>query len=95
VTFTYSLGTGGDNSAFAIIGNQLVTNALFSASHQQYYHIQVTSMENGSGLSSAPFSLTVIINPPTPIAAVLPNESIASGLTIDTTTGLQDGTDQD
>jgi hypothetical protein len=93
-TFTYSLGSGGDNSAFKIIGNELVTNALFSASHQQYYHIQITSTENGSGLP-ATFPLTIIISPPTPTVVVLPNTSIANALTIDTTTGLLNGTDQD
>jgi len=93
-TFTYSLGAGGDNSAFKIVGNELVTNALFSMSHQVYYHIQVTSTETSSGLS-ATFPLTIIINPPTPTVVVLPNNSIANALTIDTTTGLPDTTDQD
>jgi hypothetical protein len=84
-TFTYSLGSGGDNSAFKIVGNELVTNALFSASRQAYYHIQITSTENGSGLS-ATFSFTVVINPPTPTAAAVLNP-VSIGLSSDTVSG--------
>jgi sugar lactone lactonase YvrE len=61
-TFTYALGIGGDNSAFAISGNNLVTNQLLDATLQQYYHIQVTSTEDSSGKSNV-FDLTVIVTP--------------------------------
>jgi hypothetical protein len=79
-TFTYTLATGGDNSAFAISGNNLITNQMLDATVQQYYHVHVTSTEVSSGKSKG-FDLTVIVtpsltNPHAPYAVALTNNTV-------------------
>jgi hypothetical protein len=95
--FTYSLGAGGDNAAFTINGNQLVTNASLDAGVQQFYHIQVTSTEVSSGLSYTA-TLTVIVTPTkghSPYAVTLTNNTILDNVTVGTAVGRLDSYDVD
>jgi hypothetical protein len=90
-TFTYALGIGGDNSAFAISGGNLVTNRLLDATLQQYYHIQVTSTEVSSGKSNL-FNLTVIVTPSlanahAPYSIALTNNTVNDNSTSGATVG--------
>jgi hypothetical protein len=93
-TFTYALGVGGDNNAFTISGNHLITNASFNASKQQYYHIQVTSTEVSSGLSFTT-TLTIVVQPTAPTVINVSNSSISVDSSIGTLVGILTSTDQD
>jgi hypothetical protein len=89
VSFTYTLGSGGDNSAFTIVGNQLQTTVNLDATVQQYYHIQVTSTEVGTTASYTQL-LTVVVLPVidhAPDAIVLTNNTVSDAATSGTTVG--------
>jgi len=87
-TFTYSLGTGGDNAAFTISGNQLLTNAAFDSATQKYYHIQLSSNEVGSGMPAFTTTLTVIVEPAVnPANTVISNYSITDNLSVGAVVG--------
>jgi hypothetical protein len=61
--YTYSLvaGTGGqDNGSFAIVGNQLRTNAIFSLSAKSSYAIRVRTTDKNQQWYEEPFTITVL-----------------------------------
>jgi hypothetical protein len=99
-TFSYTLGNGGDNSAFAINGNQLVlgNGVTLNASKQTYYHIQVTSTEVGT-TNSLTVTLTVIVTHQGPVGVPatvnLSSNNVTSSVAIDSGEGLLTWADQD
>ena len=68
-TFTYSLvsGAGGDdNAAFAIVGNELQTTAVFDAAAKNSYSIRVRSTDYAGQYVEQEFVISVIdVTPPT------------------------------
>jgi hypothetical protein len=94
-SFTYSLGTGGDNSAFSITsGNVLQTTTLMNLAVKKFYHIQVTSTEVSSGLAYTT-TLTVIVQPTSPAVVVAPFGGGSVVPSIDPSVSLFNSNEQD
>jgi|GEM_PF-3283834 len=93
-TFTYVLGTGGDNSSFVISnGNKLTLapNVILNATAERFYHIQVTSTESGT-TNSLTTTLTLVVMPSgtkthNPYALALAGNTIADNATAGTVVG--------
>jgi len=62
-TFTYTLGTGGDNTRFTLSGNQLLTNDAFDIATQASYTITVTSTDEGNRSVTKSFPIAITDDP--------------------------------
>ena len=79
-TFVYELvgGAGSaDNNLFAIVGNELRTNALFECSHRTDYTVRVRTTDIGGLSFEKEFSLTEFIQHETPVTFI--NAAICAG----------------
>ncbi|WP_369821830.1 beta strand repeat-containing protein, partial [Planktothrix sp. PCC 11201] len=97
-TFTYSLvtGTGStDNTAFAIVGNQLNINASPNFEAKSSYAIRVRTTDQGGLTYETPLTVTVNNLNETPTALALSNSTINENVAANSTVGTFTSTDPD
>lgn len=97
-SFTYSLVTGTgdtDNGSFAIVGNELQTNAVFNYETKSSYGVRVRTTDQAGLFFEKSFTISVADVNEAPTNVSLSATSIAEHLAVGITVGTLSGTDQD
>ncbi|MBM3964795.1 MAG: choice-of-anchor D domain-containing protein [Planctomycetes bacterium] len=97
-TFIYSLVPGagdGDNTLFAISGNQLVTNNVFNFEARSVFSVRVRSKDSGGLFVEKQFTINVTNVNEVPLAVRLSKRTIPENSPADTVLGTLTTTDTD
>ncbi|MBV7532378.1 cadherin domain-containing protein [Chitinophaga sp. sic0106] len=86
-TFTYTLGTGGDNDAFHLSGNALITTQTFDVTVKSAYSISVTTTDAGGLSFTKQFTINVVHVPLTPTDVTLSASNITENQPVNTEIG--------
>jgi len=81
-TITFTLGTGGDNDSFKIVGNVLQTNAVFDFETKASYTITVRATDAGGAYLDKVFTITVIDVNDAPVLAPIGAKSVVNTETL-------------
>lgn len=97
-THTYTLVSGSgddDNTAFEIVGDELLTTGTFNFESQSSYTVRVRSTDAGGLFTEASFVIAITDINETPTAIQLSSASIEEGQAIGTLVGALTSTDPD
>ena len=95
-TLTFGLPSGyGDNSLFQVVGNQLMTKAVFDYETRSSYSIQLRATDTGGLSYDKAFTITVLDVNDNPTDIALANMSVAENQPAGTVVGAVSGTDPD
>ena len=92
-TFTYTLAAGGDNDAFQVTGNQLVTKQTFDRTVKSTYTISVTTTDAGGLSFTKQLTIQVVHVPLAPTDVALSANSIEENKPVNTLIGAFSATD--
>ncbi len=79
-THTWALAAGGDNNSFSIVGNQLITNALFDYSVKNVYTIHVQVADAGGLTFEKDLTINILKATQAPTDIILSNNTVAENL---------------